>query len=61
MSPSSGVGAARMVVSGLEGSMLVARPYGDIAGFQSAAANLLDGQPPADGQPLVGQAPAGQL
>lgn len=33
--------AARMIVSGLEGAMLIARPYGDIARFQAAAANLL--------------------
>lgn len=39
--------AARMVVSGLEGAMLVARPYGDIARFQSAAENLLAGLAPA--------------
>jgi TetR/AcrR family transcriptional regulator, transcriptional repressor for nem operon len=58
---------ARMVVSGLEGAMLIARPYGDIARFQAAAANLLAGLAPAAGQPpptpgqaLVAQAPAGQ-
>ncbi len=34
---------ARMIVGGLEGAMLVARPYGDIARFQAAAANLLSG------------------
>jgi TetR/AcrR family transcriptional repressor of nem operon len=34
---------ARMIVSGLEGAMLVARPYGDIARFQVAAASLLSG------------------
>jgi TetR/AcrR family transcriptional regulator, transcriptional repressor for nem operon len=34
---------ARMIVSGLEGAMLVARPYGDIARFQATAANLLSG------------------
>ena len=34
---------ARMIVSGLEGAMLVARPYGDITRFQAAAANLLSG------------------
>jgi TetR/AcrR family transcriptional regulator, transcriptional repressor for nem operon len=41
---------ARMIVSGLEGAMLVARPYGDIARFQAAAANLLGGltRAPAD-------------
>jgi TetR/AcrR family transcriptional regulator, transcriptional repressor for nem operon len=40
---------ARMVVSGLEGAMLIARPYGDIARFQAAAANLLAGLAPAAG------------
>jgi TetR/AcrR family transcriptional regulator, transcriptional repressor for nem operon len=49
--------AARLVVSGLEGAMLVARPYGDIARFQSAAANLLAGLTAADGRPLAAQAP----
>jgi TetR/AcrR family transcriptional repressor of nem operon len=34
---------ARMIVAGLEGSMLVARPYGDTARFQAAAASLLAG------------------
>ena len=38
---------ARMIVGGLEGGMLVARPYGDIARFQAAAANLLAGLAPA--------------
>ena len=38
---------ARMIVGGLEGGMLVARPYGDIARFQAAAANLLAGLVPA--------------
>ena len=37
-----------MIVGGLEGAMLVARPYGDIARFQAAAANLLAGLAPAD-------------
>jgi TetR/AcrR family transcriptional regulator, transcriptional repressor for nem operon len=51
--------AARMVVSGLEGAMLVARPYGDIARFQSAAANLLAGLAPTDGRlPVDERAPA---
>jgi TetR/AcrR family transcriptional regulator, transcriptional repressor for nem operon len=51
--------AARMVVSGLEGAMLVARPYGDIARFQSAAANLLSGLAPPDGPATAdGRAPA---
>jgi TetR/AcrR family transcriptional regulator, transcriptional repressor for nem operon len=53
--------AARMVVSGLEGAMLVARPYGDIARFQSAAANLLAGLAPAGGQALIAPDRAGQL
>jgi TetR/AcrR family transcriptional regulator, transcriptional repressor for nem operon len=34
-------GAARMIVSTLEGAMLVARPYGDIARFQATVDRLL--------------------
>ena len=41
---------ARMIVGGLEGAMLVARPYGDVTRFQAAAANLLAGLVPADGE-----------
>ena len=41
---------ARMIVGGLEGAMLVARPYGDIARFQAAAASLLGGLAPAAGE-----------
>jgi len=33
--------AARMIISGLEGAMLVTRPYGDAARFRVAAASLL--------------------
>ena len=33
--------AAQMIVSGLEGAMLVARSYGDVARFQAAASRLL--------------------
>ena len=33
--------ASRMLISGLEGAMLVARPYGDLKRFQSAARRLL--------------------
>jgi TetR/AcrR family transcriptional repressor of nem operon len=32
---------ARMIVSGLEGAMLIARPFSDVARFDSAAAQLL--------------------
>jgi TetR/AcrR family transcriptional regulator, transcriptional repressor for nem operon len=41
--------AARLIVSGLEGAMLVARPYGDLARFDTAAEGLLAGfaAPPA--------------
>jgi TetR/AcrR family transcriptional regulator, transcriptional repressor for nem operon len=35
--------AARLIVSGLEGAMLVARPYGDVARFDTAAGGLLAG------------------
>jgi TetR/AcrR family transcriptional regulator, transcriptional repressor for nem operon len=41
---------ARMIVAGLEGAMLVARPYGDVTRFQAAAANLLAGLAPQAGQ-----------
>jgi len=44
---------ARMIVGGLEGAMLVARPYGDIARFQAAAANLLAGLGPAADGPAA--------
>ena len=33
--------AAQMIVGGLEGAMLVTRPYGDLARFQAAATPLL--------------------
>ncbi|HEY5026422.1 MAG TPA: TetR/AcrR family transcriptional regulator [Acidimicrobiales bacterium] len=35
------IDTARMIVSGLEGAMLVARPFGDITRFQTAARHLL--------------------
>ncbi len=35
--------AARAIVSGLEGALLVARPYGDVDRFQAAATGLLAG------------------
>lgn len=34
-------GAAQALVSGLEGAMLIARPYGNVARFEAAAAQLL--------------------
>ena len=34
---------ARMIVSGLEGAMLVARPFDDIERFQQSAGHLLSG------------------
>lgn len=38
--------SARLIVSGLEGAMLVGRPYGDVARFQRAADLLLAGFAP---------------
>ena len=35
--------AARGIVSGLEGALLVARPYGDVARFETVAGQLLAG------------------
>jgi TetR/AcrR family transcriptional regulator, transcriptional repressor for nem operon len=51
---------ARMIISGLEGAMLVARPYGDSARFQATAASLLSGltRVPADLAPALGPAAA---
>ena len=34
---------ARMLISGLEGAMLIARSYGDVARFEAAAQGLLSG------------------
>ena len=39
---------AQMIVSGLEGAMLVARPYDDIARFEAAAVRVLAGLAPRD-------------
>ena len=44
---------ARMIIGGLEGAMLIARPYGDIARFQAAAASLLADLAPAAGEPAL--------
>jgi TetR/AcrR family transcriptional repressor of nem operon len=35
--------AARLIISALEGAMLVARPYGDVERFELAAQRLLAG------------------
>ncbi|MGO8882620.1 MAG: TetR/AcrR family transcriptional regulator [Streptosporangiaceae bacterium] len=43
--------AARMIVAGLEGAMLVAGPYGAVTRFQAAAASLLGGLECAAGAP----------
>jgi TetR/AcrR family transcriptional repressor of nem operon len=32
---------AQVIVGGLEGALLIARPYGDVARFQTAASRLL--------------------
>jgi len=56
--------AARMIVAGLEGAMLLARPYGDTARFQSAAQQLLQGFSGAagsDGPTWPGGAPPAAL
>ena len=37
----SAADAARMIISGLEGAMLVARPYGGVTRFRTAAVQLL--------------------
>jgi len=46
---------ARMIVSGLEGAMLVARPFGDVTRFQSAARHLLSGLKSTPRRPARGR------
>ena len=41
LSLEAGRDAAQSIVGGLEGAMLVARPYGDVARFEAAATRLL--------------------
>ena len=45
---------ARMIVGSLEGAMLIARPYADVARFQAAVDNLLAGLVPAPGAAVPG-------
>lgn len=42
--------AARMIISCLEGAMLIARPYADMTRFQTAAAHLIASLTPAPRQ-----------
>jgi TetR/AcrR family transcriptional regulator, transcriptional repressor for nem operon len=42
---------ARMILSSLEGAMLVARPFGDASRFRAAASRLLEGLAVPPGQP----------
>jgi TetR/AcrR family transcriptional regulator, transcriptional repressor for nem operon len=42
---------ARMIVSSLEGAMLVARPFGDVTRFRAAATRLLESLAVLPGQP----------
>jgi len=49
---------ARMIISGLEGAMLVTRPYGDAARFQVAADSLLASLTASTGQPATASQPA---
>jgi TetR/AcrR family transcriptional repressor of nem operon len=61
---SSPTATARMIVSGLEGAMLVTRPFGDITRFQETANHLLAGlksTPLSGGRPRrarVGRSPS---
>jgi TetR/AcrR family transcriptional regulator, transcriptional repressor for nem operon len=45
--PATARDTARLIISGLEGAMLVTRPYGDLARFEGAARGLLAGLSPA--------------
>jgi TetR/AcrR family transcriptional repressor of nem operon len=54
--------AAHVIISCLEGAMLLARPHGGIEGFNAAAANLLESLTPAPGKPAATDPdPAGAL
>jgi TetR/AcrR family transcriptional regulator, transcriptional repressor for nem operon len=44
---------ARMIVSSLEGAMLVARPFGDVTRFRAAASRLLESLAVPPGQPPI--------
>ena len=49
--PGSANQTARPIIGALEGAMLIARLYGDVAGFRSATTHLLSGlRPDADGK-----------
>jgi TetR/AcrR family transcriptional repressor of nem operon len=55
--PASAV--AQSIISGLEGALLIARPYGDVARFETAANRLLSSvttTPPSDGVAADGRA-----
>jgi TetR/AcrR family transcriptional regulator, transcriptional repressor for nem operon len=47
--------AARMIVGSLEGAMLIARPYRDIARFQATTAHLLASLSPSAARPPAGR------
>jgi TetR/AcrR family transcriptional repressor of nem operon len=46
------IDTARLVISGLEGGMLVARPYDDVSRFRSGADHLIAGLMPREGVPV---------
>jgi TetR/AcrR family transcriptional regulator, transcriptional repressor for nem operon len=50
---------ARAIVGGLEGAMLVARPYGDLARFEAATAHLLAGLIVSDKPARAARPPGG--
>jgi TetR/AcrR family transcriptional regulator, transcriptional repressor for nem operon len=47
--------AARMIISGLEGAMLIARSYGDLARFRAAADNLVAALSAEPALPIAGR------
>lgn len=48
------VAAAKTIVGGLEGAMLIARPYADVDGFQASVRQLLSGFAPKAGADYFG-------
>jgi TetR/AcrR family transcriptional repressor of nem operon len=45
--------AAQAIISGLEGALLIARPYGDVARFEAAASRLLTSLATAASDPTI--------
>jgi TetR/AcrR family transcriptional repressor of nem operon len=57
--PAAGADVAQMVLSGLEGALLVARPWGDVGRFTASTRGLLDGLRKRPATSVLADRPAG--